>query len=216
MVQNQKAHFVAQGLVRGEQPLAALELVEHARAHFRVTEKMHFAAGRDGACAHLTDVMEERGVTHLDALHALGHDLLGVLPDVLVPPFTVAEADQSFDLGQQRIEHAADQQRIEPVVRVLAEQHAVEVRADISRAERIEIRGADQGDWPVRFPALGTENRALERSIARAASAAGATDSCGIDPRPEKGASLYSGNARAQEQSEVSTCRACLYSSGVL
>ena len=100
---------------------------------------------------------------HLEARHALAHDLLGVLPHVLVAPLAVAEADHGFDLGQERVERARHEQRVEAVPRELAHHHAVEVRPDVARRQGGEIPGVEQDDGPVGLAALRADNRALER-----------------------------------------------------
>jgi DNA-directed RNA polymerase subunit beta len=110
VVQHQEAHLAAQSVFVAEELAALLELVEHARAHFGVAEEVDLAVGRDAAGLDLADVVEERAVAHLDARHALRHHLLGVLPDVLVAPLAVAEADHGLDLGLDGVEHTGREQ----------------------------------------------------------------------------------------------------------
>ncbi len=88
--------------------------------------------------------------------------LLGVLPDVLVTPLAVTEADHGLDLGQERVEHARRQQRVEPLVRPLAHHHPIQVLADVLGSERGEIGGIDEHHGPVGRALLGARDRPLE------------------------------------------------------
>ncbi len=64
----------------------------------------HFAVGRDAASFDLADVVEERAVAHLEPRHALRHDLLGVLPDVLAASIsTTGRSATPFSAKNRRV-----------------------------------------------------------------------------------------------------------------
>ncbi len=83
---------------------------------------------------------KQRAPAHVEARHRLPDHLLGVLPDVLVAPLAVAEADHRRDLGQPRVERARHVQRIEAFLRVTPEQELVEVLAQRLDAHAAPIR----------------------------------------------------------------------------
>ena len=94
----------------------------------RVTEEVHLAVGLDACASRLADVVEQRAPAHLEARHRLPHDLLRVLPDVLVAPLAVAEADEACDLGQPHVEAARHVEGIETRFGELPDEQAVELR----------------------------------------------------------------------------------------
>ena len=114
--------------------------------------------------------MEERGPAHLEARHGLTHDLLRVLPHVLVAPLAVAEADHGVDLGEHDAEHAGIEQRVEAELGVIAHDDAIELRADVDRIglergahvfERERLHHLDEA------PLLGGDGRELDARPSR-------------------------------------------------
>ena len=119
----------------------AVELLEHARPDLGVAEEVDLAVGADRPGLHLADVVEERRPPDLEPLGRLPHDLLGVLPDVLVPPLAVAEADHRVDLGEDCREGAVEEERVEPELGIVSHHDAVEARAERGG---VELRRGDE------------------------------------------------------------------------
>ena len=98
--------------------------------------------------------------------HGLPHDLLRVLPDVLVAPLAVAEADHRVDLGEDGGERAHLEQLVEAALGVLAHHHAIEARADGACASSFTAarKSSSVGGLGARgLTALGHERGRLER-----------------------------------------------------
>ena len=114
VVEDEEADRLLERGLRAEEDEATIELVEHAGPHLGVTEEVHLAVRADRAGLHLSDVVEERGPADLEARGGLADDLLGVLPDVLVPPLAVAEADHGVHLGEEGGERAVEEHRVQP------------------------------------------------------------------------------------------------------
>ena len=120
VMQDQKPHGFLQRRLRREEGEAAVELLEHARPDLGVAEEVDLAVGADRPGLHLADVVEERRPPDLEPLGRLPHDLLGVLPDVLVPPLAVTEADHRVDLGEDCREGAVEEERVEPELGIVS------------------------------------------------------------------------------------------------
>ncbi len=151
---------------RSEEPQAPIELVEHARPDLGVTEEVHLAVGRDRARLHLADVVEERRPPELESRDGLPHDLLRVLPDVLVAPLAVAEAHHRVHLGEDGRQRAHLEQLVEPALRVFAHDDPVEPIAHGSRIElhrRPEVFDPHHLDGAALRVALGGHRGRLER-----------------------------------------------------
>ena len=151
VVQDEEAHRVLERRLGREEAEAPVELVEHARPDLGVAEEVDLAVGRDRARLHLPDVVEERGPADLEPRHRLPHDLLRVLPDVLVAPLAVAEADHRVHLGEDGRERAHLEQLVEAALGVVSHDDAVEAIAHRTRvelhrgAEVVDARRAPQG-----------------------------------------------------------------------
>ena len=166
VVQDEEADRVAERRLGREHEAATFELVEHARADLGVPEEVHLAVGADRARLHLADVVEERGPADLEARHRLTHDLLRVLPHVLVAPLAVAEADHRVDLGEEDAQRAGVEQRVETELRVLPHDDAIEAIADRLRIELrrdLQVLGGDGRDDLDDAALLGRDRRGLER-----------------------------------------------------
>jgi len=137
VVQDEEADGIAQRVVGGEQTFAALELFEHARADLGVAEEVHLSVGAEGPRLDLADVVEQRGPPHLETRLGLHHDLLGVLPDVFVTEFAVAETDHALHLGEEGVEDGRMQQRVETLVGAGRQHHAVEATPDVEPRNRL-------------------------------------------------------------------------------
>lgn len=116
-------------------------LAEHRRADLAVTEEVHLAVRLDGARLHLADVVQQRAPANGEARHALQDDLLRVLPDVLVPPLSVAEADEHRHLRQPHVERSGETQCLETFVRLLAEEQAIQLGACVCQRDGAVLRG---------------------------------------------------------------------------
>ncbi len=165
VVQNQKAHRVFERRLGRKNRQAAIQLLEHARADFGVTEKMHFAVGRDAARFHFADVVKERSPTNLELRNRLTHDLLRVLPHVFVSPLAVAESDHRLDFGKERFERAAFEQRVQTRFGIVAHDDAIEARAQgfaVDACELDVIFHCGAHDRAAGFP-FGNRRSALER-----------------------------------------------------
>ena len=91
-----------------------VDLVEHPRADFGVTVKVHAVVGKRTS-RNFADVMEKRGPTYEWAPHGLLHDLLRVCPHVLVlAPGLLHEIHRGLELGKQ---HAHDPALLHPFER---------------------------------------------------------------------------------------------------
>jgi hypothetical protein len=167
-----------------------LHLVEHAGADLGVAEEVHLAVGRNRARLDLADVVQERAPANLDARHGLAHHLLGVPPHVFVPPLAVAEADQRVHLGQERVEGAARQERVEPSLGVFRQEHLVEPGAQIAHHRRgggAKVFRAHEGQGPVGRPPSRTRDGPVEGIEG----AVGVGRQCFFDERHGRGAGFY-------------------------
>ena len=81
----------------------------------------------------LADVVKQRAPADLQPWHRLLHHLLGVLPDVLVPPLPVAKAHHGCDLREPGIEEAALVQRVESRLGELRQQERIDVGAKLGQ-----------------------------------------------------------------------------------
>jgi hypothetical protein len=91
---------------------------------------------------------------------------LGVLPHVFVTPFAVAEADQLAHLGKQNVEGTAQEQRLEPLLGVVAQHDPVETRANVGHSDRRRgdpVGRASHLERPVGRALFGNDHGTFER-----------------------------------------------------
>ncbi|MEM7434583.1 MAG: hypothetical protein AAF436_05475 [Myxococcota bacterium] len=93
--------------------------------------KRDIASLIDSTGLRLPDVVKESTPADFEARNRLLHNLLGVLPDVFVPPLIVAKAHHSGDLGEPWIQTANRVQRVEAWLWVLRDQQAIEMLPQI-------------------------------------------------------------------------------------
>ena len=104
-----------------------------------MTEEVDLAVRRDTAGAHLADVVEQRRPANLEPRHALTTTCFVCFQTSLCRHSPSPKPTIALDLGQERVEHAAGEQRVEPLVRVAPHDHAIERTPDIwaSRSDQI-------------------------------------------------------------------------------
>src|SRR5262245_24085229 len=98
MMQDEKTNGVLERFLAREERHTSFDLVEHPCTHLSVPKEMNFSARRDAAGLYLADIVQQRRPSNFQLGDSLTDDLLGMLPNVLVPPLAVAEANHRLHL----------------------------------------------------------------------------------------------------------------------